>query len=244
MKPDLANILIIDIETVSLFSDFEKLSERGQNLWESKIKYFKEPADPAQSYTHKAGIYAEFGKVVTIGMGYFSNTTSDDMRLRVKTIYGHTEKSLLTQFKTILESKFQSDLRLCAHNGKEFDFPFLARRYLINGISIPSVLDVRSRKPWEINHIDTLELWKFGDRKNYTSLDLIAYCLDVETSKSDIDGSQVGHVYYIEKDIERIANYCTQDIVTTAQIFLKMHEYTSLEQRQIDILPSQCTDQI
>lgn len=222
---DLKHILFLDIETVSCEPTFDKLSERMKPLWEKKASFLKsdEPSSPEELYLEKAGIYAEFGKIVTIAVGYFTNH-DDNLSLRVKAFASHDEKALLENFKQLLETHFdQKKLALCAHNGKEFDFPYLCRRMLVNGILPPSALDIAGKKPWEVLHLDTLELWKFGDRKNFTSLDLLAALFDIPSSKSDIDGSMVSHTYYIEKDLEKIAKYCKQDVVVTAQLFLKFN---------------------
>lgn len=222
---DLKNILFLDIETVSCAPSFDKLSERMKPLWKKKAALLKndELLTPEELFFERAGIYAEFGKVVTIAVGYFANN-DNNLSLRVKAFSSHDEKELLTAFKELLQTHFDSKtLVLCAHNGKEFDFPYLCRRMLVNGLIPPSCLDIAGKKPWEVLHLDTMELWKFGDRKNFTSLDLLAALFDIPSSKSDIDGSMVNHAYYIEKDLEKIAKYCKQDVVVTAQLYLKFN---------------------
>ncbi len=174
-----------------------------------------------EAYELKGAIYAEFGKVITIAVGYFV-LENEALQLRTKIIADDDEKNVLNEFSKVLNT-FDSSLRLCAHNGKEFDFPFLCRRMLINGIGIPSIMNVAGKKPWEIEHIDTLELWKFGDYKHFTSLELLAKVFDLPTSKGDIDGSMVGQVYHVEKDLDRIAQYCREDIILTARLYMKLN---------------------
>lgn len=243
---DFRNVLVIDIETISQSKSLSEVSEIGQSLWEKKSATLKNPGIKSveELYFEKAGIFSEFGKVITIGLGFFTQTAEEEMSLRVRSLYGHNETSLLQSFQLLLEEKFSADIRLCAHNGREFDFPFLARRFLINNLSVPYTLDVRDRKPWEINHIDTLELWKFGDRKNYASLDLLAYSLGVKSSKSVMDGSQVNSVYYDQNDLVKIADYCCEDIVTTSQVLLRMNKTACLSDDNIKILPSLNTDEV
>ena len=153
----------------------------------------------------RAAIFAEFGKVITIGLGFFAQENSE-WKFRVTCLMGHDEKVLLEEFKTILSKFDEENLLLCAHNGKEFDFPYLCRRLLVNGLTIPYCLDMSGKKPWEVQHLDTMHLWRFGDYKHYTSLETLAAIFDVPTSKTDIDGSMVGEVYYKEKDLKRIAD--------------------------------------
>lgn len=220
---DLKNILFLDIETVSCVPDYASLSDRFKALWQKKAAFLRSDDEKSfeELFFERAGIYAEFGKIVTIAVGYFVNN-GETTSLRVKAFANDDEKIILQDFKNLLENHFdQNKLALCAHNGKEFDFPYISRRMLVNGLPAPACLQLSGKKPWEILHLDTLELWKFGDRKNFTSLDLLAALFDIPSSKSDIDGSMVNHAYYIDKDLEKIAKYCKQDVVVTAQLFLK-----------------------
>jgi len=217
-------ILFIDIETVSQTNNYEGLSDRLKTQWERKSSFLKNDNDlsPEDMYYDKAAIYAEYGKVVTIGLGYFTPNEDGESTLRLTSIAHHDEKELLKEF-TMMLSKFSSDkLQLCGHNAKEFDFPYLCRRLLINDFKLPYILDTSGKKPWEVNHLDTMEMWKFGDWKHYTSLDLLASIFDIESSKDNIDGSQVGRVYYEENDLDRIAQYCMRDVAVTAQLYLKL----------------------
>jgi uncharacterized protein YprB with RNaseH-like and TPR domain len=216
IKPE--KILFLDIETVPMCASYKELPENFVPLWDKKAGYLKrEEADSPESLFERAGIYAEFGKVVCISFGMMTGNT-----FRIKSFYGDDEKSILSDFARLLESKFSSsDFLLCAHNGKEFDFPYLSRRMLINGISLPEILDLAGKKPWEVAHLDTMELWKFGDFKNYTSLETLAAVFKIPTPKDDIDGSQVGRVYWEDNDLERIVNYCQKDVLTIAQLFLR-----------------------
>ena len=229
------NLLFIDIETVSNFADFEQLDSRMQKLWIHKASFLKN--DPsisdAEMYFKRAGIYAEFGKIVAIGMGFFN--WEDDVRtLKVKTIASTNELELLAEFKQVVEKKYRpQDLRLCAHNGKEFDYPYLCRRMLVNNIEIPQSLNLQNRKPWEIPHLDTLEMWKFGDKKHYTSLELMAAIFGIPSSKSDISGEDVNSVFHLENDLERIQNYCTEDIIVLAQLYLKLQSEPLIDEELI-----------
>lgn len=234
MYNQLSNILFLDIETVSQYESHEKLPERFKPLFEKKVSYFseKEGYTQAEAYSKRAAIFAEFGKVITIGLGFFSKE-GNDWFFRVKCLMGHDEKELLLELQMILSKFNEENLLLCAHNGKEFDFPYLCRRYLVNGLPIPYSLDMSGKKPWEVQHIDTMHLWRFGDYKHYTSLETLAAIFDVPTSKSDIDGSMVGEVYYKEKALDRIADYCKQDVVVTAQVYLKMKALPILEEHQV-----------
>jgi uncharacterized protein YprB with RNaseH-like and TPR domain len=207
------NILFLDIETVPLVYHYKELNESAKGLWDKKWNYHKE-LSPEQQYA-KAGIYAEFAKVVVIGMGYFTKG-----KFRLRTISSDIEVSLLTEFALVLSQHFNSDQHvLCAHNGREFDFPFLCRRFLINKIPLPATLRIQGKKPWEIKHIDTLDLWKFGDVKNYSSLSLLAHVFGIPSPKEDMDGSMVGKTYYEEKDLKKIENYCMKDVVTLARVY-------------------------
>lgn len=188
-------------------------------------------------YFDKGAIFAEFGKVVCISAGVFTKNDDNSIGIRIKSFAAETERETLLAFRKLIESKYDhKDLRMIAHNGKEFDFPYLCRRMLVNEIDIPDALDIRDKKPWEINHIDTMELWKFGDRKNFTSLDLLAALFGVETSKNDIDGSQVNEVYYKEKNLERISKYCQRDVMVTAQVFLKLNGFQKIHEENIQYL--------
>ncbi|MBL6446192.1 3'-5' exonuclease [Fulvivirga sp. 29W222] len=220
---ELKDILFLDIETVSISETFEELSERMKTLWSRKASFLKreEGLTEDEFYFQRAGIYAEFGKVVSIGIGFF-HAEEERLELRLKGLYNEDEKALLEHFNVVLGKMRSDNLKLCAHNGREFDFPYLSRRMLINGISLPSVLDLAGKKPWEINHIDTMDMWKFGDWKHYTSLDLLAAIFNIESSKTDMNGSDVNRVYYKDRKLEKIADYCLQDVAVTAQLYLKL----------------------
>jgi uncharacterized protein YprB with RNaseH-like and TPR domain len=216
-KINISKILFLDIETVPMVEEFEMLQENFKKLWEKKAGYLKkEDDDTPKKLFNRAGIYSEFGKIVCISVGFIKNK-----EFRVKSFYGDDEKILLSEFSGLLNKHYSgADSLLCAHNGKEFDYPYIARRMIINGLQLPSILNIAGKKPWEVAHLDTMELWKFGDYKNYTSLDLLAAIFGIATPKGDIDGSQVAEVYYKEKDLERIAKYCQRDTLTVAQILL------------------------
>ncbi|WP_226390835.1 3'-5' exonuclease [Penaeicola halotolerans] len=221
---DTKNILFLDIETISAVREFSELSPEMQQHWQRKSSFMRssEAKTPETWYNERAAIYAEFGQVVVVGVGFLT-AVDEAWQLRVKAYSGSDEKQLLEEVAGLLRTR---DWKLCAHNGKEFDFPYLCRRMLINGITLPDVLHISGRKPWEISHIDTMELWKFGDYKHYTSLDLLAQLFQIPSSKSDIDGSQVGHTYYQEGDLPKIIDYCLEDVMVTAKVYLSLQGYT------------------
>lgn len=219
---DLSKILFLDIETVPQVADFDELDDDWKALWEHKAEFLKRSSEQtAAELFDRAGIYAEFGKIICVSVGFF--VFKDAKReFRIKSITSHDEKELLIELRNLLNKFYKgSDSLLCAHNGKEFDFPYLARRMLINNIPLPSLLDIAGRKPWEVQHLDTLQLWKFGDYKNYTSLKLLCKLFGISSPKSDMDGSQVGEVYYKNKDLKRISEYCQEDTIAVAQLLLK-----------------------
>lgn len=218
---NLEHILFLDIETVPLFDDFNKLDNTSKVLWEQKTQYQRKDEYTPEEFYDRAGIWAEFGKIICISVGYFK-MKGDIRHFRVTSFYGD-EITILRDFKTLLETHFNKPQHLlCAHNGKEFDFPYIARRMIINKMDIPYKLNLFGKKPWEVPHLDTLELWKFGDYKTFTSLKLMAHVLGIPSPKDDIDGSQVRDVFYKEKDLDRIIEYCEKDTITVAQIFLRL----------------------
>ncbi|MEQ8304395.1 MAG: 3'-5' exonuclease [Cyclobacteriaceae bacterium] len=221
MNTELRDILFLDIETVSITEDYAKLDERLKVQWARKANFFKrdELLSHEDLFNQRAGIYAEFGKIVSVAVGMFIETEGT-LRLRTKYFTSDHEKQLLLDFKALLD-KLDPATKLCAHNGKEFDFPYLSRRMLINGISLPNALNLSGKKPWETPHLDTMEMWKFGDFKHYTSLDLLTAIFDIPTSKSVMNGSQVSQVYYKEKDLKKISEYCVGDVVAIAQLYLR-----------------------
>lgn len=210
-------IVFLDIETVAQYANYTELPERFKNLWDKKAALLSrnEEAKPEEIYG-RAGIYAEFGKIVCISIGYYEKKLK---KFRIKSFFGSNEKPLLSSFAEMLNRHFyKNDCLLCAHNGKEFDFPYIARRLLVNQIKLPKLLDIAGKKPWEIQHLDTMELWKFGDYKHFTSLDLLTAIFNIPSPKSDIDGSQVNGVYWKERDVQRIAEYCQNDVLAIAQL--------------------------
>ncbi|GJM28741.1 MAG: 3'-5' exonuclease [Cyclobacteriaceae bacterium] len=236
---ELANILFVDIETVTGSRNYQQLDDRLKQHWDRKAGFLNNPLELSTSelYVERAGIFAEFGQIVTIAVGYLAKSTDNIWGLRVKALADSDESKVLSDFKHLLETKFEvSTLQLCAHNGREFDFPYICRRMLIQGIPVPKILDVGNMKPWEIPIIDTMNLWKFGDRKNFTSLDLLAALFNIETSKGDINGSDVTRVYHEEDGLDRIAEYCKRDIVVTVQLFLKLKSLPTIEPEHITIL--------
>tara|TARA_R110000868_G_scaffold97875_3_gene269258 strand:+ start:18579 stop:19292 length:714 start_codon:yes stop_codon:yes gene_type:complete len=231
-KLNLENILFLDIETVPEVPYFSDLNETKQALWEHKSQYQRKEDESAEAFYERAGIWAEFGKIVCISVGYF--TLKGDIRnFRVTSFYGD-EIKILKDFKNLLISHFSETKHLlCAHNGKEFDFPYIARRMIINKIDIPYKLNLFGKKPWEVPHLDTLELWKFGDYKTYTSLKLLTNVLGIPSPKDDIDGSEVYRVFYEENQIDRIITYCEKDTIAVAQIFLRLRGDSILAENEI-----------
>lgn len=217
----LERILFIDIETVPGSGSWEELPEAEQMLWDKKTRFQRKDEISAQDfYSEKAGIMAEFGKIICITIGMLEKNDT----LKIKSFAGHDEKKILMEFGEIFNSQRLREVILCAHNGKEFDFPWIARRFLINGMMPPVPFQMFGKKPWEIPHIDTMELWKFGDYKSFVSLELLAHLFRIPTPKDDIDGSMVSSIYYIEKDLQRIVDYCEKDVLTLANIFRRMRQ--------------------
>jgi hypothetical protein len=224
MLSELRDILFVDIETVAHTYDYGALSERLKTQWSRKAGFFRREEEQTDEdlYHERAGIYAEFGKIICIGVARYIENENGELVLRTKAFASDDEKSILHQFAAMVNKFDPRSLRLCAHNGKEFDFPYLCRRMLINCIPLPSALNVSGKKPWDVLHMDTMEMWKFGDYKHYTSLDLLAAIFDIPSSKSDMEGSKVNHVYHVEKNLEKIKDYCVRDVVVLAQLLLKL----------------------
>jgi len=244
-KKTLKNVLFLDIETVSLTKSFHELPVPLQKLWIHKSKQFlydrsKELTEEMAEiyYKEKAGIFAEFAKVVCISVGYLSKEKGNQTTLRIKSLFGD-ESDILRSFNEILNDHYD-DLEkdyLCGHNIKEFDIPFICRRNIVNGLSLPRLLNIAGKKPWQLQHlIDTMELWRFGDYKNYTSLALLSGALDIPSPKDDIDGSMVGQVFWEENDIERIVTYCEKDVLTVAQVAMKFAGQPLLKDENIEIV--------
>lgn len=233
LREQLNNILFLDIETVPEKEDWDALPLIEQQLFDTKTQYQRKDEIALAEFYQRAGIWAEFGKIICISVGFFTGTNSD-RNFRVKSFFGDDEKQLLMEFKVLLDTHFHKpEHLLCAHNGKEFDFPFLARRMIIHGIPLPSKLNLFGKKPWEVPHLDTLELWKFGDYKHYTSLKLLTHILGIPSPKDDIDGSEVATVYYKEKNLQRIVTYCEKDTIAVAQVLLRLNHEELLTEDQI-----------
>ena len=228
----LPNILFLDIETVPQNEFFGDLVEETQELYAEKTQYQRKDEITPDEFYERAGIWAEFGKIICISVGYFTIKNAE-RQFRTKSIIGD-EKELLEEFNNLITTHFSNPAFVfCGHNIKEFDIPYLCRRMLINGIQIPEKLQLFGRKPWEIPHLDTLELWKFGDYKHYTSLKLLTHVLGIPSPKEDIDGSEVRNVYYNEKDINRISKYCERDVIAVAQVLLRLRNEAILSEDEI-----------
>jgi hypothetical protein len=231
----LHNFLVIDIETVSVNKDFDTLDSHWQYLWGEKVsRLLPENTSLADYYLQRAGVMAEFAKVICISIGYFKREEGG-LQFRIKSFFEAEELDLLQHFMQVVQQfgEGRKNWIFAGHNLKEFDIPFLCRRLMVNGLAIPSFLDFQNRKPWETNLVDTFQYWRFGDYKNYTSLQLLAAVLNIPSPKDDIDGSQVGHVYWVEKDLQRIVVYCQKDIITVANILLRFKNQPLLEAGQV-----------
>lgn len=237
--PHLKDILFIDIETSSAEADYASLSAPMQKAWDKKMQYLtKEDGIAVEDlYFEKAGVYAEFGKIIVIAAGFLRVSEEDEITLRIKSFAGEDEKDLLLDFKVLVEKFNPKYLHLCAHNGKEFDFPYLCRRMVVNGIALPNALDLSGKKAWEVPHLDTMEMWKYGDRKNFTSLDLLAALFDIEMKEEvKVEGNEVNQVYYQENDLEKIINDCRQDVSVLAQVYLKLKGLPRIAEENISFV--------
>jgi 3'-5' exonuclease len=228
------DIIFLDIETVPGVADFDQLGSPLNVLWEKKSKNLRNPDQSAEEVYQRAGIYAEFGKIICISAGIIKE--KNPARLRLKSFYGDDERALLSDFSDMISrfSKNRCEVILCGHNSKEFDFPYIARRMIINGLVIPPELDNAGKKPWEIKLLDTMDLWKFGDNKNYTSLDLLTTILGIQTPKGDIDGSMVSALYWKEKDFAKIVEYCEKDVVAVVQVLFRFMNLQAIDEGMIE----------
>ncbi len=230
-KQQIEKILFLDVETVPALSSLNELSEEGKELWTKKANQLSrqnEDIDVADWYSSKAGIFAEFGKIICISVGYVLLGSGNKVNVRLKSFAGDDEKEILTNFAQLLEGYFSDPSKhyLCGHNIKEFDIPYLSRRMLVHNIKLPTMLNISGKKPWQVEYLlDTMDMWKFGDYKNYTSLRLLSYLFGIPSPKDDIDGSQVALVYYQVKDLERIVKYCERDVLTVIKLLLTWNQF-------------------
>ncbi|MFP4090244.1 MAG: 3'-5' exonuclease [Cyclobacteriaceae bacterium] len=235
----LTNLLFVDIETVSAEAAYDDLSDLMKREWNRKAEHIRQREDEsyAELYFERAGIYAEFGKIIVISVGIFHTLENGETELRIKCISGNDEKELLENFRETVLKFEQSKLRMCAHNGKEFDFPYLCRRMLVNGIQLPASLDMAGKKSWEIRHIDTMDMWKFGDYKSYTPLELLAGLFGVEAVYEDsLDGSEVNRTYHTEKSLDKVARYCKRNVALLAQVFLHLQSMEPVKKENITVV--------
>ena len=228
------DVMFLDIETVPVASSYDLLNPPLQALWDKKSKQFRTTEQTGKDVYERAGIYSEFGKIICISVGVIRE--KNPFIFRLKTFYGKDEKALLSEFSGMISkfSRTNKEALLCAHNGKEFDFPYIARRMIINGLPIPELLDNAGKKPWEIKLLDTMDLWKFGDYKNYTSLDLLTSVLGIPTPKDDIDGSMVAGIFYDDDDLKRIIYYCEKDVLAIARVLLRFMNLPGIEEDKIE----------
>lgn len=230
------NILFIDIETVPAHYRFEEMSPEMQTLWSDKTRFIQQREEKdAETVYERAGVYAEFGQVICISMGYLHQSSSDKV-LRLTSFSGDDEQQLLTDFAKLINDRFATNYFLCGHNIKEFDIPYLCRRMLIHGIKLPDMLNLAGKKPWEVMHLDTMELWKFGDYKHYTSLNLLTHIFGIPSPKDDISGADVARVYHEDKDLEKIVKYCEKDVVAVAQLLLSMKGEPHVEEKNVVVV--------
>jgi uncharacterized protein YprB with RNaseH-like and TPR domain len=235
----LNNVLFLDIETAPQYPHYDEVPDNWRALWDVKsaslLKHHE--GETNISLYPRAGIYAEFGKIICISCGVLQGK-GDQRKIVIKSFCNEDEKTLLLSFIEMINKWTAGETKfLCAHNGKEFDFPYLCRRMIVHHLTIPSILNCVGKKPWEVSHLDTLEIWKFGEYKNFTSLNLLAHTLGIATPKDDIDGSRVWEVYWKEKNLARIVKYCQKDVVTTAQIVLRINGEALVKEENIEIKP-------
>lgn len=229
-------LLYLDIETVPQYPSYLDLPGNIRKQWNKKARFIRKGNESELACYKRAGIYAEFGKIICISIGAYHKVNGDNI-LRIKSFYGDNEKELLNAFKNTIEQlKKKEPINFCAHNGKEFDFPYICRRMIINRVNIPVSLQVAGKKPWEITHIDTMELWRFGDYKNYTSLDLLTTVLNIPSPKTNMDGSHVGEYYYKYNNLESIKNYCEQDVLAIAQLMLVYKNKNLLDTENVEFV--------
>jgi DNA polymerase elongation subunit (family B) len=231
------HVLFIDIETVPQVESMDQLSKNMQQLWIKKAGQIAREAESPEELFDRSGIYAEFGKIICISAGKIY-CKGNERAYRVKSFFGNDEKELLRQFTDMLNGFMANPMhKLCAHNGQEFDYPYIARRLLINGLNLPGILDIAGLKPWEVRDylLDTMQLWKFGDYKHYSSLDLLCTVFNIPTPKDDIEGSQVAEVYYKEGNLERIVRYCEKDTFAIAQLLLRYKGEQLIPQENFEI---------
>jgi predicted PolB exonuclease-like 3'-5' exonuclease len=229
------NILFLDIETVSFYPSYADAPAEWKEVWSRKAEYLMRdrPGETPESIYGRSAIYAEFGKIICISCGILSGR-EEEKRLTLKSFYGDDERAILQQFSEMLNKWTDGSKFLCAHNGKDFDFPYLCRRLIILGLPLPSILQTSGKKPWEVPFLDTMDLWRFGEYRNFTSLNLLALTLGIPTPKDDIDGSMVGEIYWKGHDLNRIVAYCQKDVVTVAQVYLRLHGLPAVRQDHID----------
>jgi uncharacterized protein YprB with RNaseH-like and TPR domain len=229
----LKDVLFLDIETVPQNEKYDDLSDKLKKLWDRKAEKLISENETPENIYNRAGIYAEFGKIICISTGYI-HTENNERTFRLKSFYSQNETELLSEFAEMLNTHFnKQNFYLCAHNGKEFDYPYISRRMLLNSIKLPKILNISGLKPWEIKHLDTLEMWKFGDYKSYTSLDLLTTIFNIPTPKDDIDGSMVYKVFYEENNLNRIVKYCEKDVLAITQLLLKYRNEPILNDNEI-----------
>ncbi len=225
-------LFFLKIATVPLFETFAELPKPLQEAWTKKMNFLAENETPAQLFEQKGGMYAEFGKIVALGMGFFNQNTENVWELRLRSWTAQNETELLEKIVDILE-KLGKQRILVGHNAKEFDFPYLCRRLLINSLPIPPLLDHAGKKPWQVPYEDTMELWRFGEHKHYVSLQTLSAVFGIDFPLLQFDGSQISDCFYQKKDTEAIAEYCRNFVARTAQIYIAIKQNSRISAEQM-----------
>jgi hypothetical protein len=235
----ITELLLLDIETVPQCVSLSEMDPSWRSLFREKIsKTVPEEINPDESYSKKAGILAEFGRIICISTAIFYPVESGNWGLKMKTIAGDDEVEILRSFTELCDKmhRLHPRFQFGGHNIREFDIPYICRRMLINRLPLPTYLRLHDKKPWEVKMFDTLSWWKFGDNKNYVSLHLLATVLGIPSSKTDMDGSMVQQVYYQDHDLPRIVTYCQQDVAVTANIILRFLNEPSVRPENVEVV--------
>lgn len=226
-KEDLNNLLYFDVETAGKYESYEDLAlqnPRLAKLWEKRAKYFRantlgmEEMGDSEIYSQKSGLEPEFGRVVCVSFGVW-----DGENHRLTSFYGDNEQEILEKTAKIFSNAVSKGMKICGHNIKMFDVPFLGKKMIFSGIDVPQNLLLWDKKPWEVPILDTAEFFSFGSWSHkFLGLDLLACSLGIESPKEDIDGSQVHNTFWGEKNYERIMEYCEKDVLTVMDVLKKV----------------------
>lgn len=240
-KSKLNDVLVVDIETTTEFETAKELKEKKPALYNSMLKkveyYLKHDYDYDDGmreediqmvYEEKMPLYPEYSKIIGISCGGFK-----DNEIKTISFFDHNEKNVLIKFFDFFNKKlkFNKSTVIVGYNIMGFDIPFIAKRSMINSISVPDFFMIGDKKPWNLTEQfkDLFTFWQMGSR-NYISLDTLGSCLSIETHKSEMDGSKVYEVYYrpiiegsdINQNINEIKDYCEKDVILTAKIIERL----------------------